>query len=65
MDEATGEILPIPFSVSQKSPENGVQVSFITFPSEQLGPGKYVLQLEAQETQTGVASQTRTSFSIK
>ena len=65
MDEATGEILPIPFSVSQKSPENGVQVSFLTFPSEQLGPGKYVLQLEAQETETGLESQIRTTFSVK
>ncbi len=65
IDEATGEILPIPFSVSQKSPENGVQVSFVTFPSEQLGPGKYVLQFDALETETGLESQIRTTFSIK
>jgi len=65
MDEATGEILPILFSVSQKSPENGAQVSFITFPSEQLGPGKYVLQFDALETETGLESQIRTTFSVK
>jgi VWFA-related protein len=65
MYEATGEILPIPFSVSQKSPENGVQVFFVSFPSEQLGPGKYILHIDAQETETGVESQIRTTFSIK
>jgi VWFA-related protein len=65
MDEATGEILPIPFSVSQKNPENGVQVSFLSFPSEQLRPGKYVLQFDALETETGLESQIRTTFSIK
>ncbi len=65
MAEATGEIIPIPFSVSQKSPGNGVQVSFITFPSEQLGPGKYILQFDALETETGLESQIRTTFSVK
>jgi VWFA-related protein len=65
MAEATGEIMPISFSVSQRHLGNGGQVFFITFPSKQLRPGRYVLRFDAQVTGTGLFSQASTTFSVK
>ncbi|MCX6563405.1 MAG: VWA domain-containing protein [Candidatus Aminicenantes bacterium] len=65
MDQSTGGIVPLPFSVSRQDPENHSQISFITFQSEQLKPGNYILHFDAEETWTGLKSSVSAAFSIK
>lgn len=65
MDQSTGEIILLPFSVSRRDPENHSQISFITFPSERLKPGKYILHFDAEETRTRLKSSMSAAFSIK
>jgi len=65
MDQATNETLTVPFSISRLSLENAAQISFVSFQSEQLKPGNYVLHIDVEERGTGRQSQISAAFSVK
>ncbi len=65
MERSTGKIILIPFSVFHQNGENYTQISFISFQSQQLKPGNYILYFDAEETWTGFRSEVSTTFSVK
>jgi VWFA-related protein len=65
VDQATNETVAVPFSISRLSLENSAQISFVSFPSEQLKSGNYILYIDGQEGWTGTSSQVSAAFSIK
>lgn len=65
MDQSSGKVMPIPFSVLHQDPKNHTQISFVTLEAHTLEPGNYIIHFDAEETKTRLKSQTTTTFSIK
>ncbi len=65
MDQSSGKIIPVTFSVFHQNSKNNIQISFISIEAHTLQPGHYILHFDAQETKTRLKSQISTTFSIK
>ena len=65
MDQSSGKVIPIIFSVLHQNPKNHIQISFISLEAHTLQPGDYILHFDVQETKTRLKSQISTTFSIK